>query len=142
MTHILLEPNAVISECGRYRYVLTRQVGPGTRTATFILLNPSTADANNDDPTIRRCIGFARQWGCGKLTVLNLFAVRATDPQWMKAASDPVGPENKAWFEKTLADVGAGSSSAAGACMAAPSTRTSPCWAGSTSSASGPSPSA
>src|SRR5262245_44648837 len=97
------QQNAVISNCGRYRHVLTRQVGPGTRTATFILLNPSTADARVNDPTIRRVIGFTRQWGYDRLTVLNLFAVRATDPADLKRADDPVGPENKAWFEKVLA---------------------------------------
>src|SRR4051794_33028496 len=99
-----LEQNAVISICGRYRYLLTRQVGPGLCTATFIMLNPSTADATNNDPTIRRCIGFARQWGCGQLVVLNLFAMRATDPADMKLADDPVGPENKDWFDRTLRD--------------------------------------
>lgn len=97
-----LEQNAVISTCGRYRYLLMRQVGPGPRTATFIMLNPSTADATNDDPTIRRCIGFARQWGCGRLAVLNLFGFRATDPADLKRAADPVGPENKDWFDRTL----------------------------------------
>lgn len=71
-----LEQNAVISACGRYRYLLTRQVRPGSRTATFVMLNPSTADATSDDPTIRRCSGFARRLGCGKLVILNLFAVR------------------------------------------------------------------
>lgn len=97
-----LEQNAVISACGRYRYQLTRQVGPGLRTATFIMLNPSTADATNDDPTIRRCIGFAQQWGCGRLAVLNLFAFRATDPADLKRVEEPVGPENQDWFDRTL----------------------------------------
>lgn len=99
-----LEQNTVISDCGSYRYLLTRQVGPGERTAVFIMLNPSTADATSDDPTIRRCIGFARKWGCGRLAVLNLFAFRATDPCEMKRAADPVGPENREWFERTLID--------------------------------------
>ncbi len=103
-----LEQNAVISACGRYRYLLTRQVGPGLRTATFIMLNPSKADATKDDPTIRRCNGFARQWGCGRLAVLNLFAFRATDPADLKRAEEPVGPENREWFERTLADGGEG----------------------------------
>jgi hypothetical protein len=58
------------------------------------MLNPSTADATLDDPTIRRCIGFARAGGFGGLQVLNLFAFRATDPTDMKAARDPVGPDN------------------------------------------------
>lgn len=97
-----LEQNAVISTCGRYRYLLTRQVGTTLRTATFIMLNPSTADASNDDPTIRRCIGFARRWGCGRMAVLNLFAFRATDPADLKRAEEPVGPENRDWFERTL----------------------------------------
>ena len=66
------------------------------------MLNPSTADAANDDPTIRRCIGFARQWGCGHLIVLNLFAYRATDPATLKGAVDPVGPENEKWFGQVL----------------------------------------
>lgn len=108
MTALLLEENAVISACGRYRYVLTRQVGPGTRSAVFVMLNPSTADASNDDPTIRRCIGFARQWSCGRLVVLNLFAFRATEPADLKRAEEPVGWENRAWFERMLADPGAG----------------------------------
>lgn len=103
-----IDRSAVISACWRYRYVLTRQVGPGTRTATFIMLNPSTADATTDDPTIRKCIGFARRWGCGQLTVLNLFAFRATDPAEMRRAEDPVGPENQAWLENTLAGIGDG----------------------------------
>lgn len=60
----------------------------------FIGLNPSTADATNDDPTIRRCIGYARDWGCDGLCMMNLFAFRATLPKDMKAAEDPVGPEN------------------------------------------------
>ncbi|MCE9567431.1 MAG: DUF1643 domain-containing protein [Planctomycetes bacterium] len=102
MTALPLEQNAVISACGKYRYVLTRQVGPGVRTATFIMLNPSTADAMQDDPTIRRCIGFAQRWGCGRLAVLNLFAFRATDPADLKRAEEPVGPDNRAWFDQTL----------------------------------------
>lgn len=105
---LLLEDNAVISACGRYRYLLTRQVGPGSRTATFIMLNPSTADATINDNTIRRCIDFARRWGCGRLAVLNLFAVRATDPADMKRAADPVGPENRGWFDRTLSVPDAG----------------------------------
>lgn len=101
---VSLERTAVISACGRYRYLLTREFGPGRRTATFIMLNPSTADATHDDPTIRRCTGFARRWNCGRLIVLNLFAVRATDPADMKRADDPVGPENRDWFDRTLRD--------------------------------------
>jgi len=62
----------------------------------FIGLNPSTADAAVDDPTIRRCIGFAKAWGFGGLYMANLFAFRSTDPRGLLSASDPVGPENDA----------------------------------------------
>lgn len=83
------------SPCRTYRYELTRTANPeGQGTCVFIGLNPSTADETKDDPTIRRCLGFARQWGCAELLMTNLFAFRATDPRVMKAARDPVGPDN------------------------------------------------
>jgi hypothetical protein len=85
---------AVISPCGSYRYVLTRTWDEGLLPACFIGLNPSVADATVDDPTIRRMVGFARGWGCGGIRVVNLFAFRATDPKAMRAAWDPVGPDN------------------------------------------------
>jgi len=66
----------------------------------MIGLNPSTADAHRDDPTIRRCIGFARDWGAGGLVMTNLFAFRATYPTDLKKASDPVGPKNDAWIRR------------------------------------------
>ena len=89
--------SAKISECGRYRYLLTRppeSMLAERGTALFIMLNPSTADAEIDDPTIRRCRGFARDWGCNGLTVANLYAFRATDPSELWKQDDPVGPEN------------------------------------------------
>jgi hypothetical protein len=74
----LLDPlptkSAVISANGKYRYFLRRTVSGGRRIATFIMLNPSTADAQADDPTIRKCIGFCRLWGCGELYVVNSLA--------------------------------------------------------------------
>lgn len=92
-----MERDAQLSEDGRYRYQLTRRWSEGP-VACFIGLNPSTADARVDDPTIRRCIGFARSWGCGALEMLNLFALRATDPRVMRADSAPVGPDNEQWL--------------------------------------------
>ena len=86
--------NAILSSCKQYRYCLTRTWHTGKGTVLFIMLNPSTANAETDDPTIRRCIGFARKWGFQQLTVGNLFALRATNPQQIKQAIDPVGPEN------------------------------------------------
>lgn len=92
---LLTETGAEISPCGLYRYSLTRRWRPGP-TCTFIMLNPSTADAWQDDPTIRRCRSFAEREGCGALAVANIFAFRATDPKHMKATADPIGPENDA----------------------------------------------
>lgn len=79
---------------GTYRYYLWREWDAAAPTVTFVLLNPSTADAEHDDPTLRRCVGFARRWGCGRLELLNLFALRATSPAELRRAADPVGPEN------------------------------------------------
>lgn len=81
-----VQSSAVISRCGRYRYRLERQWG-ATPAICWIMLNPSTADANQDDPTIRRCMGFARSWGAGGIVVVNLFAYRATDPNNLWEAS-------------------------------------------------------
>jgi len=88
---------AEISDCGLYRYSLTRRWSDGRRML-FVMLNPSTADASQDDPTIRRCIGLAKREGCGSLEVVNLFAFRATDPRALVKARDPVGPLNDHWI--------------------------------------------
>jgi Uncharacterized protein conserved in bacteria len=94
MLDLLLARDATISEDGKYRYRLSRHWDDGKPEATFVMLNPSTADAYEDDSTIRKCMGFARRWGMGGIYVGNLFAFRATDPKDMKRAADPVGPEN------------------------------------------------
>lgn len=87
---------ANISPDGNYRYSLFREWDKGKGSVGFIGLNPSTADADLDDPTIRRCVGFARAWGYGSLYMLNLFAFRATLPSTMLKAIYPVGPDNDA----------------------------------------------
>lgn len=123
---------ATISPCGRYRYRLWREWrlyplpaqwdmwidekgkpvvdGAGEqlgepKSCVFIMLNPSTADGDEDDPTIRRCVGFAKAWGYDRLEVLNLFAHRATDPHDLLALNDadePVGPRNLETFRTVL----------------------------------------
>lgn len=84
----------VASSCGTYRYRLTRHWDDTKPTLGWVMLNPSTADAENDDPTIRRCKGFARAWGYGGIVVRNLFALRATDPTGLLDHPDPIGPDN------------------------------------------------
>lgn len=84
---------AALSDCGAYRYRLIRHWGMDM-PLPFIMLNPSTADATVDDPTIRRCVGFARTLGYGGIGVWNLYAYRATKPADLWTADDPVGPEN------------------------------------------------
>lgn len=96
------ERGAILSDCGSYRYVLTRRWDRSKPHATFIMLNPSTADAQQDDATIRKCRGFAVRLGMGALCVVNLFAYRATDPKALKAAGYPVGPENDFWIGQAL----------------------------------------
>jgi len=87
---------------GVYRYQLTRIWDAEGDRAVFVMLNPSTADAREDDPTIRRCVGFSRSWGLGGIVVVNLFGLRATDPTELLTAADPVGPENENWVRQTL----------------------------------------
>jgi hypothetical protein len=79
---------------GEYRYALTRVWDPVLPMITFVLLNPSTADALQLDPTLRRCVDFAKREGYGSMVILNLYAFRTKDPKVMMAAADPVGPEN------------------------------------------------
>lgn len=89
---------ALISPCGRYRYYLTRTWAAGLARMVFVMLNPSTADADIDDQTVRKCVRFAELAGCGSLAAVNLFAFRATDPDDLKAAQYSVGPDNDFWL--------------------------------------------
>lgn len=93
MNDLYYEREASLSPCGGYRWTLTHNWDPGMRRpwVGWIMLNPSTADADTDDPTIRRVVGFSRAWGFGGMTVRNLFTFRATDPAALRSCPDPVG---------------------------------------------------
>lgn len=87
-----MRSGAVISQCGRYRYRLWREWSDGP-TVVFCGVNPSTADATQDDATIRKCVGFATRWGFGSLEMVNLFAWRDTDQRALAKVSAPIGIE-------------------------------------------------
>lgn len=88
--------SAVLSSCGRYRYVLSRGKAP---FCAFVLLNPSTADAEQDDPTTRRLSGFTKRWGFNGYMLVNIGAGRATQPKDWLAMEDPFGPANGMWLQ-------------------------------------------
>lgn len=89
------DADAVVSACGQYRYHLWRIWDAGLPVMVFVMQNPSTADATDDDPTIRRCVGFAKRDGFGGISVRNVFALRATDEREILTHPDPFGPENE-----------------------------------------------
>lgn len=102
-------PLARFSPCRTWRYTLDRyteheparamfEPERRPRTVAFIGLNPSTADETKDDPTIRRCVGFATRWQFERLVMLNVFAYRSTDPRRLADVDDPIGPENDHWI--------------------------------------------
>ena len=99
-----MKTDAILSECKTYRYVLSRTWDESKGYALFIGLNPSTADGEKDDPTINRCIDYAKSWGYGGIKVVNLFAYRATLPSDLKQASNPIGPENDKFIRKFQKD--------------------------------------
>lgn len=120
MTTDYINKSAVISSCGKYRYSLMREWrGHGTRetyqwlgkdhgepkACVFVMLNPSTADGEQDDPTIRRCVSFAQREKYDMLIVVNLFAYRATKPEELFKLThkdDPVGVKNQDYFNSML----------------------------------------
>lgn len=96
--------DAKISPDGKYRYSLVREWDKERPKVLFIGLNPSTADEKLDDPTIRRCINFAKRWGYGGILVGNLFAIRSTEPGLIRKDPDPVGPKNDASLLEMVKD--------------------------------------
>lgn len=97
-----MKTDAILSDCELYRYSLTRNwahENESIKTLMIVGLNPSTADATLDDPTIRRCIGFAKSFGMNQLIMTNLFAFRSTDPDALSASGDPIGPKNDEYIE-------------------------------------------
>lgn len=91
---LLVNKNATFSDCRKYRYALSRTWEGKKKTVLFIGLNPSTADEKIDDPTIRRCINYAQNWGYGSLLMVNLFAYRTTIPTELKNVKNPIGNDN------------------------------------------------
>jgi hypothetical protein len=95
---------AVYSPCERYRYLLTRVWDEAGPRALFVMLNPSTATEVQNDPTVERCERRARALGFGSFRVTNIFAWRDTDPRRMRAAADPIGPDNDAAIRDSATD--------------------------------------
>jgi hypothetical protein len=93
---------AVLSACRSYRYRLDRWWSDEGGCVAWVMLNPSTADATMDDPTIRKCIGFSKHWGYGRLIVVNLFALRSTDPAALAKHADAVGIHNDQHITQAL----------------------------------------
>ncbi len=90
----MYDKGAILSRNRMYRYVLWREWDIEKKSCVFIALNPSTADEKEDDPTLRRCVNFAKDWGYGKCVIVNLFAYRATKPDELKNQNKPVGYKN------------------------------------------------
>ena len=95
-----MEKDAIISKCGNYRYSLSRIWDKDKPLVMFLMFNPSTADTDRDDPTIRKCIGYAKNWGYGGILVGNLFAFRSSDPLDLLYSDNPIGKHNGEYLEK------------------------------------------
>lgn len=103
---VLLISGAVFSDCQAFRYQLHRIWDESLPYVNVIGVNPSTADAYKDDPTIRKCIKYSKAWGYGGLYMTNLFAFRSTDPKGVRKVSEPVGEFNNKWLVKTAQSAG------------------------------------
>ena len=92
--------SAEISECGKYRWKLVRVWGDHDTPIVFVGLNPSTADGEKDDATIRRVVSFADRAGHQAVIMLNLFAFRVTNPRILESATDPIGEKNDGYLQE------------------------------------------
>ncbi len=90
-----------VSADGEYRYLLWRRWAPGD-SMVWVMLNPSMADHERDDQTVTKCIGFARRLGYSGIEVINLYALRTTDPMVLRDYDDPEGPGNRSTWDATL----------------------------------------
>lgn len=90
----IIKSDAIFSEDKKYRYLLSRQWQKAKPQVCFIMLNPSTATENVDDPSVRKCGEYARKWGYGGISIMNIFGFRSTDPKELKKVIDPIGKEN------------------------------------------------
>ncbi len=98
---------AIFSPCKKYRYTLWREwqtLDPKKNCVLFVMLNPSTADENILDPTVRRCLGYAMDWGFNRMEIANIFALRSTDPKELYKCEDPVGIENNVYIQKLASE--------------------------------------
>jgi len=95
-----MKKTAAFSRCRQYRYALWRTWNNTQKQVLFICLNPSTADDKNDDPTLIRCINYAKFWGYGGVCIANLFAFKATKPADLLASDSPIGSRNNHWLKK------------------------------------------
>ena len=93
---------AGFSSCRAYRYTLVREWDRSLGRVCFCMLNPSTADAQKNDPTVRRTVGFALDWGYGSIEVVNVFALRSTNPRGLYEAIEPVGRGNDAALRRAF----------------------------------------
>lgn len=97
-----MKKGAIFSSCRKYRYVLWRIWDESKPLIMFIGLNPSIADENKDDPTIRKCINLSKYWGYGGFYITNLFAYKSTDFNKIKSIDNPIGKENDRWIKKII----------------------------------------
>ena len=98
------QSGATLSTCRRYRYALWRIWEETKPTVLFVGLNPSTADEQIDDPTLIRCMNYAKSWGYGGVMMGNLFAYRATDPKELFKTTEPIGEENNTWLKNLASE--------------------------------------